>query len=223
MKRRVVSLLVLLNLALAALLAWLWLTPQGELRGVRWLPPPPVRPALAYPPDMPNFDVDLTRYVATLERPLFDPGRRPPPPPQTVAAAPAPDPMPDIRLLGVYGNKAAGGVIARVDGQVRRVRIGESFGGWSIKELRANEIVIGRAGEVHTIPLTRSTGTEPALAAAAPAAAASAAAASAAPPGAAPTSAADALKQRELERVRTQVRRMNVLRARSGMEPLPEP
>ncbi len=220
MRRRVLSLLVALSLALAALLAWLWLTPQGQLRGVHWLPPSPVRPALADAPAMPNFDVDLSRYVATLERPLFAPTRRPPPP-QTAASVPATDPMPDIHLLGVYGSLAAGGVVARVNGQVRRVRVGESVGGWSIRELGAGEIVIGRGDEVHTLRLTRNSGNDPASA--------SSAAASASSTGSAPAvssatpSAADAYRQSELERVRTQVRRMNVLRARSGMPLLPEP
>lgn len=216
MRRHVLLLLVAANLALAALLAWLWLTPQGQWRGVHWEPPQPVRPALADAPALPAFEVDLGRYVATLERPLFAPSRRPPPPPQAAASAPASEPMPDIRLLGLYGSSGAGGVIASIDGKVRRLRVGESVGGWSLKELRAGEIVIGRGDEVRTLRLTRSTGGEPAPTTAA--AGTSAPAVSSATP-----SAADAYKQSELERVRTQVRRMNVLRARSGMPPLPEP
>lgn len=215
MKRHVLLLLVVANLVLAALLAWLWLTPQGQWRGVHWQPPQPVRPVLSDTPALPAFEVDLGRYVATLERPLFATSRRPPP--ILAAAAPATEPMPDIRLLGMYGTSDAGGVIASIDGKVRRLRVGESVGGWSLKELRAGEIVIGRADEVRTLRLMRSTGSEPAPTTAAAAAASAPAVSSATP------SATDAYKQSEVERVRTQVRRMNVLRARSGMPPLPEP
>jgi hypothetical protein len=212
-----------LNLALAGLLAWLWLTPGGELRHVRWEPPAPLPPALADAKALPEFDVDLVRYVATLERPLFVPTRRPPPKPEEVAAAPPPpDPLPDIRLLGLYGNQDVGGMIARIDGQVRRLRVGESIGTWSVKEVRRNEVVIVRADDVRTIELKRA-GADTAVADAdgggRPTASASASA-SASPTAA---SSAEAQRQREIERARNQVRRMNALRARSGLPPLPEP
>ncbi len=157
------------------------------------------------------------RYAATLERPLFMPGRRPPPPtppPGEVAAAPV-DPLPDIQLLGLYGSADAGGVIARVDGQVRRLRLGESVGSWAVKELRTNAVVVARADDVRTIELRRSTGApvEDTVAARATA--------TASPPGRPP--AAQAALQREIEQARERVRRMNALRARSGLPPLAEP
>jgi hypothetical protein len=218
MKRHVLLLLAALNLALAALLAWLWLTPQGELRNVRWLPPEPVRPALADAPPLPAFEIDANRYVATLERPLFAPTRRPPPP---QAAAAAVEPLPDIRLLGLYGGGGAGGAIASVDGKVRRLRVGEAIAGWSLKEVRGRELVLARGDETRSIELKRSTGAEPPTAAAAGGGAAGAAAAAPAA-GGAPT-AVQAAHNQDIERAREQVRRMNVLRARSGRPPLPEP
>lgn len=214
MRRHALPLLVALNLALAALLAWLWITPEGDLRGVRWQPPEPVRPVIADAPSLPAFEMDGNRYVATLERPLFAPTRRPPPP---QAAASAVEPLPDIRLLGLYSSGGASGVIASIDGTVRRLRVGESVSGWSLKEVKGSEIVIGRGDEVHTLRLTRGSGNDPAPATSAPASASALGVSSSTP------SAADAYRQSELERVRTQVRRMNVLRARSGMPPLPEP
>lgn len=207
--------LVVLNLALAGVLAWLWFTPAGALRDVRWQPPQPVPPALADAKALPEFDIDVARYVATLERPLFVPTRRPPPPPQDVASAPAADPLPQIRLLGLYGNEQVGGVIASIDGQVLRLKVGEAIGSWSVREVRRNEVVIARADDVRTIALVRS----PSDAAAAESvdASGSSRAAAATPP------AAQAQRQRDIERARNQVRRMNVLRARSGLPPLPEP
>jgi len=222
MKRHALLLLAALNLALVALLAWLWLTPQGELRNLRWVPPEPVRPALADAPPLPVFEIDVNRYVATLERPLFAPTRRPPPPPQAAASAPAVEALPDIRLLGLYGGGGAGGVIASVDGKVRRLRVGEAIAGWSLKEVRGNELVLARGDETRSIELKRSTGAEPppvATAGGQPAGAGTAAAPAA---GGAATAAQAAHKQ-DIERARQQVRRMNVLRARSGMPPLPEP
>jgi hypothetical protein len=220
MKRHVLPLLAALNLALAALLAWLWLTPQGELRNVRWVPPEPVRPVLADAPPLPTFEMDGGRYVATLERPLFAPTRRPPPPPQAAASGPAVEPLPDIRLLGLYGGGGAGGAIASVDGKVRRLRVGEAIAGWSLKEVRGKELVLARGDETRSIELKRSTGAEPPPAATAGGAPAGVAAAPAA--GGAPTAAQAAYKQ-DVERAREQVRRMNVLRARRGLPPLPEP
>lgn len=215
MRRYILPLLGALNLALLAVLTWLWVTPQGALRDVRWLAPQPVRPALVDAQALPAFNVDLSRYLATLERPLFTPSRRPPRVLETAASVPPPEPFPDIRLVGVYGMQGAGGVIAVVDGRVRRMQLGASIGDWSLKEVRSSEIVLGRGDDVRTIQLRRSTGTEP------PLTAAGSAPASASPSGLPP--AAEAVRQVEMERVRTQVRRMNVLRARAGKPLLPEP
>jgi hypothetical protein len=218
MKRHVLLLLAALNLALAALLAWLWLTPQGELRNVRWLPPEPVRPALADAPPLPAFEIDANRYVATLERPLFAPTRRPPPP---QAAAAAVEPLPDIRLLGLYGGGGAGGAIASVDGKVRRLRVGEAIAGWSLKEVRGRELVLARGDETRSIELKRSTGAEP-PAASAGSSAAGAGTAAVPATGGTPT-AGQTAHQKDVERAREQVRRVNVARARKGMRLLPEP
>lgn len=216
MRQHVLPLLVALNLALGGLLAWLWLTPEGEWRDLRWQPPPAVPPALAETKPLPEFDVDVVRYVATLERPLFLPTRRPPPKPEEVAAAPAPDPLPDIRLLGLYGNEQVGGMIANIDGKVRRVKVGESIGTWSVKEVRRTEVVVARADDVRTIELKRGPAEVVALGAEAEGSSAMSAPTTRA-------SSSDARRQRDIERARNQVRRMNALRARSGLPPLPEP
>lgn len=237
MSRNALSLLLLLNLALAGVLAWLWITPDGRLRDVRWQPPQPVPPTLGSPEPLPDFDVDVNRFVATLERPLFVPSRRPPPTPQNLAAtppAPPPDPMPDIRVLGLYGNADSGGMIANVDGKVRRVRVGDAVAGqWTLKSLRGNEIVVARGDEERIVELLRSVGTAPEVAAAAssPSAAASSTASQAATataseapdPSAASAAPANVARERELERRRDQVRRVNAARARRGLPLLPEP
>ncbi len=218
MRQHALPLLVALNLALAGLLAWLWITPEGEWRDVRWQPPQPVPPALADAKALPAFDIDVVRYLATLERPLFLATRRPPPKPEAAAAAPPTDPLPAIRLLGSFGNDEVGGVIAHVDGKIRRVRVGDSVAGsWVLKSRDGIHAVVARDGEERTIELLRSVAPSPeGLASADPSAGGEATAATAA-------TARTAARERDLERRREQVRRMNAARARRGMPPLPEP
>lgn len=218
MRRHALPLLAVLDLALAGALAWLWFTPDGKLRDVRWQPPQPVPPAIADAKPLPAPDVDVARYVATVERPLFVPSRRPPPKPQDVAAAPPPpDPLPNIRLLGLYGNADAGGMIASVDGKVRRVRVGDTVAGrWTLQKLGTNEAVVARDGEERTVALVRNSGPAAETVAAADTAGAA--------PAAAPARQATAANsEADLERRREQVRRMNAARARRGIPLLPEP
>ena len=43
MRRVALPLLVILNTGLLCLLAWVWFTPDGQLRGMRWQSPEPVK------------------------------------------------------------------------------------------------------------------------------------------------------------------------------------
>ena len=218
MRRLMLPLLGLLVLGLAGLLAWLWITPEGHWAEVRWQPPAALRPAVDGTAGLPPTGVDLGRYVATLERPLFVASRRPPPPPPPVAIAPVVvDTPPDLRVLGLYGRRGeggtGGGMIARFDGQVKRVRIGDSVGRWTLKELRPGEAVLALGDMQQVYPLRRPSTDD------APAAADNAASAA---PVARPAAANPTL-QRQVEEARQNVRRINALRARNGMPPLPEP
>ena len=218
-------LLGLLVLGLTGLLAWLWLRPDGHGAALRWQPPAPLRPALDAPAALPLQDADLGRYVATLDRPLFVASRRPPPPPPP-ASAPAVvvDTPPDLRVLGLYGRRAAGegaagdssgGMIARVDGQVKRVRIGEAVGRWTLKALRPGEAVLALGDTEQVYPLRRPAPDEPPPATA-----------DNARPGSEPAArpaAANPQVQRQIEEARQNLRRVNALRARAGLPLLPEP
>ncbi|MFT3817640.1 MAG: hypothetical protein QM750_08455 [Rubrivivax sp.] len=226
MRRAAIPLLGLLALGLAGLLAWLWLRPDGHGAVLHWQPPAPLRPALDAPAALPAPDVDLGRYVATLDRPLFVSSRRPPPPPPP-ASVPAVvvDTPPDLRVLGLYGRRAegegavaggTGGMIARVDGQVKRVRIGEAVGRWTLKALRPGEAVLALGDTEQVYPLRRPAPDEP------PAAATADNAAPGDRPAARPA-AANPQMQRQIEEARQNLRRVNALRARSGLPLLPEP
>ena len=218
MKRWTLPLLLALNLGLLAWLASLWFTPDGRLTGVRWQPPLALKPSLDGGSALPATGVELGRYVATLERPLFTPSRRPPPPPQVAAAPVVVDTPPDVRVLGLYGTRGeggAGGMVARIDGKVRRVRIGDAVGRWTLKELRPGEAVLVSGDSQQVYPLQRAAPGEAATAAVTD---------NAAPAAAAPRSTvADALRKRRDEETRANVRRLNVLRAQHGLPLLPEP
>lgn len=252
MRRHVVSLLVALNLALVALLVWLWLSPDGQWRNTRWQRPAPVPPALGEVKALPRSDIDLERFVAILDRPLFVPTRRQLPKSEDVAQPPSPEPAPVLRLYGLYGNREAGGIIADVDGKVRRIAVGERIvGRWTLKFLRDDAIVMARGADERTVVLRRTAGSaqgnavaarEPRGDSLATQAAAGSAGQSATgePTSGAPQapaerpiagrstaepSAAVSLERRSaaLERRRDAVRRENARRARLGLPPLPEP
>ena len=192
---------------LAALLGWLWVTPQGQLKGVSWQPPAVVKPVLDGGASLGGTGVELGRFVATLDRPLFLPTRRPPPPPQAASAA-AVDPFPDVRLLAVYGNAERGGALTAVNGQLRRTKVGDSFSGWTLKSLSPTGAEFARGDEVRSVDIKRVIGSE-------------SLALSTGKPGAAMS--AEASRQADLEDARRRVRNMNAVRAKYGFAPLPEP
>ena len=218
MRRWALPVLVVVNLALLGWLVSRWLTPAGEWIGVKWTAPAPQRPALEGGLALPQTGVDLSRFVATLEKPLFVATRRPPPPPQAASAPGAADPLTDLRLLGVYGNQQVGGVIFRVDSRVRRLKVGETLNGWTLRSVQANAVELTRGDEVRSIEIKRTAGLEPQPTAA------DAPVTGAAQPGTGARSAAlEEMQRREREERRAQILRMNALRARMGAPPLPEP
>jgi len=147
--------LVILNALLAALLAWLWLSPGAGARGVHWQPPPAVKPDLGAAPEaaIGQDDADTARYMAILDRPVFSTTRRPAP---VAAKGAGPDPMDGIHLYGLFSGPDGGGAIVRVDGKSRRLRVNESLGGWSLKEVRATEAVFARGGESRVVALVQA-------------------------------------------------------------------
>jgi hypothetical protein len=140
--------------ALAALLAWLWLVPPAG--GLRWQAPAPVKPdlRLAAQAAFATDDGDASRYMAILDRPVFSPTRKPAP----VAAAPAKagDPLEGLHLYGVYGGPDGGGVIVRSEGRSRRVKVSESLGDWTLKEVRGTQATFARGAEIRTVALVQA-------------------------------------------------------------------
>ncbi len=211
------QILLLASLLLALALAWLWVGLDGSLRGVRWQPPAAHKPdfsslvpALPIPPA-----ATLDQFVATLDRPLFSPNRRPPPPaPEKDTQTAQPDPLANIRLHGVISSPSGGSVIATFDGKAQRVRINESIGSWRLAQLQGRDVTLERAGETRVLQLSHARApTEPAQAALADLAA----------DGAAETAAqgAPSAKQKQDEFVRGRKARINAGRVKAGLPPLP--
>lgn len=215
-----------LNLLLALALAALWLTPQGTLRGVRWPVPPAVAPQLGQADAAPlpaPAAASASRFLATLERPLFSPTRRPPPPAPAQNAAPEVDPLADIQLQGLYTGPGGGGLFAKVAGKNLRVPVGGKLGGWDVKSINDREVTLARGAQTHTLRLAPAKLSK--LAPPPPKAAPTPAAESPAP-AKSQTSQADnpALREQQEREERQRARRAlnNQRRIENGLPPLPE-
>lgn len=222
MKHYGIRLFFVLVAALAAALAWLWVGADGKLRNMTWQAPVPIAPDLGgeavHLPAAKPMDVSL--FMATLDRPLFSPNRRPAPPtPKEGDAKPAPDPLAGLHLYGLYtSEQGPSGILVRVNGKVRRIGIDESLGDWKLQSIREREVVLMRDGEERTIPLAISRSTVPGKAPAGSATAAQPGALTPAAPSA--VGSAEERRQEMEEAQRERLRRRNELRAKAGARPL---
>lgn len=159
MKRPAIAILISVNVALAVVLAWLWFTPSGAIKNSVWTPPAPQKTDYAQmiPPLPGNAQVDTSKFVAMLDRPLFMLTRRPPPPPPP-PDAPAPvDTLTTARISGIFSGSAGGGVIINLGGKDRRVRLNESIeGGWTLQSISGSTVTFAGAGQSRTLTLPRA-------------------------------------------------------------------
>jgi hypothetical protein len=144
-------LLLLLSVLLAGGMAWLWVDEHGQLKNTHWVAPAAMAPDLSGSAKTPaNANPgDSALFASILERPLFAPDRRPPPPP---APPPPPDPFADIQLLGIFSGANAG-ILARVEGKVRRVKMGESVGSWSLKSVEGRDVTFAQGEDSRALRL----------------------------------------------------------------------
>ena len=108
---------------LAAALAALWLAPGPQARWRQWQAPPPQAPQLddVQTASLRPNPAAVATYPAVLERPLFNPARRPQPSASAPAAAPAPAAIEQVRLQGLVAGPALTGVMLEEQGiQVAR-------------------------------------------------------------------------------------------------------
>lgn len=214
-------LLSVLNLGLALGLASLWLDPNAEpVPQIFWTAPAPVSPEIATPtvalmtdPQGGNPDA----YPAILARPMFAPDRRPPPPPAPPVVPPPPpppDPFASVQITGLFTGPS-GGVLARVEGKIRRVKIGQSIGAWKLETVEGREATFKQGEQERKLSLAYAKLNVPL------------------PPPASPVPAAilrpqappqnlSAIQQTQQDEQRERLRRRNELRIANGLPPLTE-
>lgn len=140
---------------LIALLAALWWAP-GALGQWRHWPVPP-----AQPPQLDDVRAALLHanpaaaaaYPAVLERPLFNPARRPVASASSAPAAapPPPSAIEQARLQGIVAGPTLSGALVEEGGQPRFVRIGETVGDWTLARVQGRQAVFTRHGQERTL------------------------------------------------------------------------
>ena len=160
MKRNALALLVVLNLLLLGAIAWIWITPVGELRNMQWQPPSPVKVDLhALLPSLPGpGQSDTSQFLRMLERPLFSVTRRPPPPPPPPKVE-SPEPVnwfAQAKLTGVYEGQAGGGIIIFYEGKDRRVALNGYLDGWKLQSVSGAQASFEKSGQTRVVPLQRA-------------------------------------------------------------------
>lgn len=160
MRRIALPLLAVLNAALLCFLVWAWVTPDGQLRNMRWQPPVPVKVDLqALLPALPGpGQADTSQFLGMLERPLFSPTRRPPPPPPPPKAD-VPEPVnrfAQAKLTGVFEGAGVGGIIINYDGKDRRVPLNGMLDGWKLQSVTGAQATFSQRGQTRVVQLQRA-------------------------------------------------------------------
>lgn len=142
--------LLLVIASLSAGLISLWVDQQGHWQHLVWHAPAAISPDLKMPAALASLpDTPPPSYTSVLERPLFAPDRKPPPPP---APPPPPDPLADIQLYGVFsGNNP--GILARVEGKVRRFTVNQTLGAWTLTGIDGRTATFAKDGEKRELKL----------------------------------------------------------------------
>jgi hypothetical protein len=157
MKRGATTWLVGFDMLLLCWLAWLWVDPRGGLRAIHWQPPTAIKPELGSLSGIATGreDTDVARFMMILDRPIFSPTRR-----AFISAKsttpPPPNPLDSIHLYGLFQGSEGGGVIARVEGKTRRIKLTEAIGDWVLKEIRSREVVFSMGAESRVVPLVQA-------------------------------------------------------------------
>ncbi|UZR28680.1 hypothetical protein [Methylococcus mesophilus] len=109
-------------------------------------------------PDLAPFEFpDLGEFEELVERPLFVEGRRPPPevveePPPPVSRTPL-----DLKLMGmIFSPTGKTALLVDPKGKYKRVKEGGVVGGWVLKELKTDGVVMQQDGETKELPLLKA-------------------------------------------------------------------
>jgi len=147
-----------LNLGLALGLASLWVDQDlRPLKELLWVTPAPIKPELSEPVMLmgdPNAG-NLAIYSSVVSRPVFAPDRRPPPPPpppKPPAPPPPPDPFASVELMGLFTGQNSG-ALAKVEGRMRRLKIKDTVGDWTLHSVDGREAIFKRGEEERKLRL----------------------------------------------------------------------
>jgi len=210
-----IRILLLLILLLSGGLAWIWVDRTGQLRNVTWTPPRPLPPEIKIPSMNAQASADsATDLASILARPVFAPDRRPPPPPAPPAPTPPPDPLANIQIQGIFSGTNAG-ILARVDGKTRRIKVNDAVGPWTLKSVEGREVTFGQGEETRKLRLDYARLAPPVTQAATPFAQTTTSS-QPQPPVVA------GLPQNIQDEIRDRLRRRNELRAARGLPALTE-
>ena len=149
--RRIELLAVLLGFLLCLQLAY------GALRLVAMAAPEPVAPAadsLQVPAVLSPAVVAAAERNEIVSRPLFWSSRRPV---DQVAVLANPDGQPGelqgVQLVGLFGSGEQAGIIALVKGEKRRILLGDTVEGWTLKSITPYELVVSDGERTETLAL----------------------------------------------------------------------
>lgn len=152
---------------LGGALAWVWFTPQLQIKDSEWQPPEPVKVDIqallpkqveALPPEARKEEQLLLQMQ---ERPLFALSRRPPPPPppppppKKQEPPPEPDQWAMAKVSGLFDGTVTGAIV-QYDGKEQRLMVGQSLGGWKLLRVQGREIELERNGVQRKLSLTRA-------------------------------------------------------------------
>lgn len=149
------------GIALLAL-AFMWITPQMQLKLGRWTPPAAQDVRVAELLDQIQLPARVPALTAAdiqknMERHLFRMSRSAVRP-QPVAAAPVQrDIWTDARVLGIFQG-AVSGAIVHLDGKPQRILVGESLGGWLLKDVSPAHIGIEKEGQQRSVHVPKPNG-----------------------------------------------------------------
>lgn len=158
MKIRAAGVLTAVNLVLLGLLALMWVKPDGTPRNIHWVAPEPLRADLAnlVPAFTPDKQVDASRFLAMLERPLFSITRRPPPPPPREQPVQAPDNLSTARVTGIVRGEKTGYIILLINGKQQRIQQNQGVEGWTLKNLGDRQVTFTRGDQSQTLNMQRA-------------------------------------------------------------------
>lgn len=221
MSQMVLRLLAVTCLSATGALGWQWVDQNGHLRPVVWSTPEPLLPSIdqVLPSQLGPRHPGSEQLAVLDRRPLFSPSRRPPPPKLPPPPPPPPDPLDFTTISGLLTGDQ-GMVLATVQGQARRLKLGSKVGGWELKGVTEVGAQFAKGGQTREVTITRAVLGAAAALKNAPAAPAPVAAPTGAGRSTA-SSSANSVEARQQARLET-LRRRNELRAQRGLPPLPE-